>query len=466
MNKKNYFGLNQSEWSWALYDWANSAYATTVMAGLFPIFFKKFYASTIDFSASTYYLGLTLSIAGGASALVNPFLGYLSDVHHLKKQLVVMFSLIAIVFVIGFAFLSEGQWLLALVFYGISQIGFQMATSLYDSLLPDVTVVKKYHQVSSFGYSLGYFGGGLLFLINVLMLTWPESFGIDGKVSATQLSFVSVGLWWLLFMIPMMINVKQKKREIKNGEIGEINLNNIKFSEAMTESAEAMRAKERRVGASGGMRYKSALSSFMSYSLDLTSHVFELFKIKYVRYFLIAYWLYIDVVYTVINMATDYGVSVGLNTESLIGALLLVQFLGFPFTLVTGKLAHYFSVKKIIYFLIGMYFVIIIFATQIKQAYHFWILAVLISMAQGGIQALSRSFFSEIIDQDKSGQYFGVFNLVGRFASIIGPLLVGAATLALDNHRTALLSLLAPLLLGSYFLSKAKNKKSELTLSH
>lgn len=415
MIKKRY---SNTEWAWAFFDWANSAFATTVMAGLFPIFFKSYYASNLTSQDSTFYLGLCLSISGLIVAILNPFLGFLTDLYNNKKIATLLSSCLSLVSLIGLFFTFEAQWLQALLLYGLSLVGFQLALSFYDSLLNAITSLDRQHRLSALGYALGYLGGGLLFALNVVMVQKPEWFGLTSKIEGVKWSFLSVVAWWLIFSWPFFKYIAEKKPTSKQ-------------------------------------RVK-ALELVRTFHQSLVTLV----KDRNVAFFLAAYWLFIDAVYTIINMATDYGTAIGLEAGDLIKALLLVQFLGFPFSILAGHLTLHFSVKKILISLLGIYVFATLWAMQMSQAWEFWLLASLIAMAQGGVQSLSRSLFASLIPDEKSGEYFGVFNLIGRFAAILGPLIVGGLTVLSGSHRLALLGLLFPLLLGMTLLGRVHTHPS------
>lgn len=401
-----YLGYSKSEWSWAFFDWANSAFATTVMAGLFPIFFKTYYAKDLSPQDSTFYLGLTLSISSLIVAIFNPLLGFLSDKTQKRKVFSLMSSCLCLFGLLGLTLIYENEWHKSLIFYGFCLIGFQLALSFYDSLLTLISKKERQHQVSALGYSLGYLGGGLLFFINILMVEHPQWFGFDNKIIAVKMCFVSVFIWWILFSLPYFFFVKEAKT----------------------------------------VEFKNILSTFKF--KDFYNSTLILFTDKKIKLFLLSYWLFIDAVYTIIHMATDYGTAIGLPMGDLIKALLLVQFLGFPFSFLSGKATLIFKPKNILLFLLSIYFIAIFWAIQMTSPLEFWILAGLIAMAQGGVQSLSRSLFSELVPSHLAGEYFGFFNLVGRFASLIGPLIVGGLTLLTQSNRLALLGLLLPLMAG------------------
>lgn len=411
MNFK-FFELNRQEWSWALFDWANSAFATTVMAGLFPIFFKNYYANQLSSVDSTFYLGLCLSLTGAMVAILNPFLGFLSDAKGHRLKYTAWSTLLTLVGLCGLIFTQASEFAQALIFFGMSLIGFHLALSFYDSMLNQVAPIERQHQVSAWGYGLGYLGGGLLFLINILMIENYETWGFSDKSQAVKACFLSVILWWILFAWPYFVF------------INEPNLTNTSFT--------------------------SGLQNLKNFIFGLKKWT----KQRPIFIFLIAYWLYIDVVYTIMNMATDYGTAIGLEASDLIKALLLVQFLGFPSAIVVGQLTKSIAPLKLITGLLVFYLLACLWAMKMTDSWEFWALACFIALAQGGVQSLSRSYFAQIIPTHQSGEAFGLFNLVGRFAAILGPLLISLVTHYTQNHRLAILSLILPLIISLLLLFK------------
>ncbi|MGC8770179.1 MAG: MFS transporter [Brevinematia bacterium] len=391
---KSIFGLEKGELAWTMYDFANSAFATVVMAGFFPIFFKSLFINQSS-EVSTFFLGLGNSISSIIIAVFFPLLGALSDIKNNKKNSMLAMAFVGIIFT-SLIFMVEKNWSIALTFYVIATIGFAGANVFYDSLLNKISTPERRDFISSLGYSLGYLGGGLLFLITIIIYQKPELFKLTDKNIALKLSFLLVGIWWLIFSIPSLFFIKEKK-------------------EKMTDS----------------------FIEFIKKPLN-----------KKIILFLIAYWCYIDGVDTIIKMSIDYGMSIGLSTSMLILALLMVQFLGFPFAILYSLLAKLIKTKNAIILAITGYTLITIFATFMNNIIHFFILAFFVSMFQGGIQALSRSYFSNIINENESGKLFGLYNLVGKFATIVGPFLVGQTTLLTRNHRIGISSIIVLFIAG------------------
>ena len=403
--------------SWALYDWANSAFATTVMAAFFPIFFSQYWSYGGDSVTSTFFLGLGNSIESLIVAIGAPVVGAIADRGSYRKKLLIMFAFLGAVMTSALFWVAMGLWPVAMVLYIVANIGFAGANTLYDSLLPAVASEKKVDFVSSLGYSLGYIGGGLLFLLNVLMYLFPSFFGLADEIAAVKVSFLMVGIWWIVFSLPLFIFVKEPEGE------------NLSLSTAVKDGFGAV---------------KKTLSSLK--------------KLKNTALFLVAYWCYIDGVDTIIRMATDYGTALGFSSSSLIVALLITQFVAFPSALLYSFFGHKIGIKKALLVAIAGYAVIACFGFFMTNETQFYILAVCIGLFQGGIQALSRSFYSRLIPEAQSSQFYGFFNMLGKFAAIIGPLLIGVVTLITGQQRYGILSLIILFVAGGILLSKVDEK--------
>ena len=407
--------------AWSFYDWANSAFATTVMAGFFPIFFKEYWSNTDSVTLSTWYLGLANSIASIIVAAMAPFLGAVADRGTAKKKFLILFAFLGIIGTGSLWIVGQGQWQMAVMLYIIASVGFLGGNIFYDSLLPGITSKKKIDYASSLGFALGYIGGGILFLINVLMYKNPDMFGIPDGATAIRISFIMVAVWWAVFSIPIMVFVKEPRIHHPIG---------------------LMKA----VGAGWGQLGKT---------------IREIRHLKVVGTFLLAYWLYIDGVDTLIRMAVDYGTSLGFPASSLITALLLVQFVGFPATLAYNWFAFKVGIKKAIYVAICGYIGITIFGVFVQELWHFYAIAVLIACFEGGIQALSRSMYSRIIPKEKAAEFYGFYNMLGKFAAIIGPPLMGYVGLVTGNPRMGILAISVLFIAGAFILTKVDLDEGE-----
>jgi len=374
---------------WALYDWANSAFATTVIAGFFPVFFKQYWSLGADTAISTARLGLANSAAGIFVALFAPVIGAVADRGSSKKKFLLFFACMGIIMTSSLYMVSKGDWVMAVALYVLANIGFSGGNIFYDSLLPEVASKKKLDTVSSLGFALGYLGGGILFAFNVWMTLCPEVFGLSSPSEAVRLSFISVGIWWSVFSVPVFLFVKEPDGDSLRG------MNAVK----------------------AGL-------------VQLRDTFHEIRHLKMVFLFLAAYWLYIDGVDTIIRMAVDYGMSIGFKTNELIIALLITQFIGFPSAIGFGYLSEKIGVKNAIFIAIAVYLAVSVGGAFIHDITGFYVLAAVVGLVQGGIQALSRSFYARIIPPGKSAEYFGFYNMLGKFAAVLGPAAMGAVGLA------------------------------------
>lgn len=404
-----------------MYDWANSAFATTVMAGFFPLFFKAYWADPGNPEESTFYLGLANSLASIIVAALAPFLGAIADRGSAKKKFLFTFAFFGIIMTSGLWFVAQGYWQMAVIFYVAASVGFSGGNIFYDSLLPSIADESKVNYASSLGYALGYIGGGLLFLLNVLMFKFPETFGLSDSAAAIKLSFVSVAIWWALFSIPVMLFVREPQI-----------YDRVPLSKAVTLGWKQLRDTLR-----------------------------DIRHLKVVGLFLLAYWFYIDGVDTIVKMAVDYGMSLNFEESALITALLIVQFVAFPAALIYNWIASRIGTKRGIEIAIMAYCFITLLGYFMQTEQHFFVLAILVGLFQGGIQALSRSLYTRLIPAEKAAEFFGFFNMLGKFAAVLGPLLMGSVTLLTGNARIGILSILILFSIGWYLLRKVDISEGE-----
>ena len=422
--------LTKKELSWALYDVGNSAFYTTVVAGFFPVFFKQYWNMSAQASVSTFNLSLATSIAALIVALVSPILGSFSDKSNLKLTVMCSLSLLAIIFCAMLAFVGSDQYQLAMILFSLSSIGAALAITVYDALLVSVTSKNRYNIVSLSGFALGYLGGGLFFLFNIILTLQPQWFFLDSKVQAVKVSIFLVSLWWLCFMLPIYFNLKTKA-----------------FDKSLKKS-----------------RDKQGLDNFFKNIIDCFKDLYKLFieikTHKTLFLFLCAYWFYIDGVGTIMRMAVDYGVSLGFESSDLMIALLIVQFVGFPATYGFVLLSKLWGAKNCIFIAIFIYIIINIRAYYMDSIMDFYLLASALAIAQGGLQALSRSYFASMIPKNRSGEFFGFYNSFGKFASIIGPFMIGWVALATGSNRLSILSVLVLFIAGSIILMFVPSDKT------
>ncbi|HGG58466.1 MAG TPA: MFS transporter [Gammaproteobacteria bacterium] len=406
--------------AWAFYDWANSAFAVVVLAGFYPLFFRDYWAAGEPSRQITFWLGLANSIASLLIVLLAPTLGAIADQGSLKKRLLVISSLSGIGMTAALFWIAQGQWGYAIALFILANVGWMGANVFYDSLLIDVAEAKDYDRVSALGYGLGYLGGGLLFALCVAMTLKPAWFFLQSAQQAVSLSFLLVALWWLAFSLPLWLLVREQRRH---------------------------EPKPFLAAAREGFRQLAA-----------TFH--HIRQLRGVLTFLLAYWLYIDGVDTVIRMAVDFGKARGIGTGSLITALLMTQFIGFPSAIAFGWLGEKIGARRGILIAIGVYIGITLWAANLHTASAFYVLAGIVGLVQGGLQSLSRSLYASLIPSDKAAEFFGFYNMLGKAAAIIGPLLVGGVGLATGSESWGLLSLLILFISGGLLLLIAPARKN------
>jgi len=569
---------------WTMYDWANSAFATTVMAGFFPVFFKSYWSAGADVNVSTAMLGYANSIGSLIVALLSPILGAIADQSSSKKRFLIFFAYLGVLMTTCLFMVGYGQWLLAGLLYVAGSLGFAGANTFYDGLLPDIATPKQIDYVSAKGYALGYLGGGLLFLFNVLWYLKPGSFGFPVEQQAlvqesltkdavviqiepgkdfsipkghsvgqaivisevvlpvTLLDYYSEDSTWITMPVPAEINQNLMDQTIdfgnyKRGEIIDRNpekntylIGNLtqkltaqdsarivvknpityrSFSDQRLEGVTGLTYHTGRISIATdfltpAQEYLSIRVSFLSvglwwgiFTIPLIVYIKERRRqpksserpryirqgfgqlvrtfrqvrhLKVVMIFLMAYWLYIDGVDTIIRMAVDYGMSIGFPSSSLIVALLIVQFVGFPAALVFGKLAEKWNPKKALFVTIAVYLGVTAYSVLMKEVKEFYIMAIIIGLVQGGIQAISRSFYARLIPKEQSAEFYGFFNMLGKFSVIFGPFLIGTigllarrAGLAVNlASRIGIGSIAILFLTGAIFLYFVDEKKGKV----
>lgn len=405
-------------WAWALYDCANSAFAVTVITGFFPVFFKNYWSQEVPVTESTFYLGLTHAAAALCIALAAPFLGAIADLSGKKRFFVMSFTLLGCLSTLGLSFAPAGAMGMALLLMALGNIGFSGGETFNNAQLSDVAPHSLMHRVSALGFGLGYIGSGLLFTAQVVLLTQAESFGIS-KTLAVQIAFASVALWWLVFSLPLL-------RLVPDPEAGQT---------------------------SGRLTMLAACKQALP---QLTSTLKDLSQNRSLWMFLLAYWIYIDGVGTIIRMAVDYGMALGIESSELITAILITQFIAFPAALGFGYLGERIGAKRGI--LVGLcgYIALTVLGYFMQTAAHFYLLAGGVGLVQGGVQSLSRSLFAQMIPPDKSGEYFGLYNVMGKFAAILGPVVAGGLSYLTQNPRFSLLGVIPFFIIGGWLLLVTK----------
>ena len=407
---------NRSVFSWAMYDWANSAFATTVMAGFFPVFFQKFWSTDVTATETTARLGYGSAIAGGVIAILAPILGAIADRGGTRKKFMFAWTLLGVVATAALYFTAKGDWLAALALFVFATIGFNGGIVFNDALLLDVAKPSELDRVSAFGYSLGYLGGGVLFLVNMLMVQSPATFGLKDATQAVQVSFVTVAAWWLIFTIPVMRGVREQRQGPKVAMLDAISI---------------------------GFR-------------ELGNTIAHVRQYRTLVMFLVAYWFYIDGVNTIIKMAVNYGTALGLDTSALLKALLITQLIGFPSALLFGWIGDRIGPRRGILIGLVVYAAITVYAYFLDSEREFYALAVTVGLVQGGVQSLSRSLFGRLVPEGKNAEFFGFFNMMGKFATVLGPLLIAIVAGITHNERASIISLVLLFVIGGVLLWRVR----------
>lgn len=405
-------------WAWTMYDWANSAFVTTIMAAVLPVYYSSVAAATLPANLATAYWGYTTSLAALLAAIISPVLGAMADFRGSKKSFLTIFMIIGVTATALMYFISTGDWLLASLLFIFGQIGFAGSLVYYDALLPHVASDKEIDMVSSRGYAMGYIGGGILLAVNLAMIMLaPEN--LTGLM--TRLSFLTVAVWWFIFTLPLLKFVSEPKRRILAGE------ENFKPLQA-------------------------ALSR-------LSSTFKELRKYQELSKFLLAFWVYSNGIGTIILMATIYGAEIGIGQTTLIGTLLMVQFLAAPFAIFFGWLPKKIGTKPSIYIALGIYCIIAIAGYFLQYEWQFWALGAGVATVQGGSQALSRSLFGRMMPKSKSAEFYSFFSVFEKFSTILGPALFGVVSQIMGESRLSIVSLLIFFVVGIVILRTVNVEK-------
>lgn len=399
---------------WAAYDWANSAFSLSVVTAFVPVLLSEYWNDGADSTLTTFRLGMANGVASLIIALTVPLLGAVADLAGRRKGLLFLFAALGIVMTGSLFFVARGQWMLGIFCYVLASIGFASSNSLYDGLMVHVTPETHYDRISAYGYALGYLGGALLFSVNVIMVARPGLFGLESEVEAIRIAFLMVATWWFVFSMPLLIWVKEPR------------------------------------DATAGRPISESFRQLFATTRDIVRH-------SNIALFLLAYWLYIDGVFTIIKMAVDYGLSQGLSMQDLILAILITNFVGFPAALAFGRIGLRIGAKQGLVIALLVYILVTFAAAFITTAAEFYVLAVSIGLVQGGVQSLSRSFFARMIPHRQSAEYFGFFNMIGKFSAVLGPMLTGVVALAFGSQRIGILSILILFLAGLFLLLKVQS---------
>ena len=385
--------------AWALYDAANSAFATTVMAVFFPLFFKDYLATELEATTSTFWLGVVNGTSSFVLAVAAPWLGAMADRSNAHLRFLAAFTTVGIIPTALLALVGPGDWPRAAVLFAIASFGFWGGLIFYDALLVRIAPSERIASVSGFGYALGYLGGGLLLMANALMYQNPTLFGLPNAETAIRASFPMVAIWWLLLGIPLLRSTAGVSRHAQIGRRGTL-------PDALARPLQTLRA---------------------------------LRNYRPVVLFLLAYWMYIEGVNTIMKMAVDYGRALGFSPGDLVTGVLVVQFIGFPATLLFGWLGDRVGPLVGIFVAIAVYTGVAFYAAVMTNIQQYFVLAVAIGCVQGTIQAMSRSYYGRLIPAERAGEFYGFYNMMGKFAAVLGPFLMGTTALLTGEPRMSML---------------------------
>ena len=400
--------------AWCLYDWANSAFATSIVSAILPVYFARTAAKTMAPHEATALWGYASAAALAITALLSPIMGALADQTRRRKPLLFGCVVVGCVGTIGLAFTPPGAWPGLLMSFGFAFIAFATGNVLYDSLLPAVASPAEMDTISARGFAWGYLGGGLLLAVHLAMIAMPQRFGFADAGVATRAAFASVAVWWFVFSLPLFRGVAEPDAE--------------------------------RDGVPARELPRAVLTQLMGTLRQLKQHP-DLLR------FLVAFWLYSDGIGTIIKMATIYGVEVGLGDKDLMGALLMVQILAAPASILFGRLASPLGARGTVMVGIAGYVGISVFAFFLKSPWQFWTLAAMVALFQGGTQALSRSMFASLVPRARQGEMFGFYSVSEKLAGVAGPIMFGLVTQATGGGRLATLTLLPLFIGGAWMLS-------------
>ena len=410
--------LNKRVIAWALYDWGNSAFALSVLAVLFPLFLGSYWSAGDAGAAVTSRLAWTTAAASFVVFLAAPILGTIADAGGYRKRFLFVLATIGAASTAGLALIGAGEWPWALFLFALGSIGYYSANVFYDALIVDVSAPRYYNLVSALGFALGYFGGAMLLALHVWMLMSPETFGFESTIQVMRFAFVSVGVWWVLFLLPVVLTVRESEATVVPG-------------------AGTARA-----------AYLALAGTFR-----------QVRQYRNVFLFLLGYLLYIGGVFTVIFMAVNFGQRLGFSQSDLVKALLITNFVGFPATLAYGSLGHRFGPKIAIYVGLAVYTFVACWAVFLTDVREFYVMAITIGMVQGGVQGMSRSLFAGLIPATQSGEFFGFYNMLTKLAHVLGPALVGIGAWFSSDPKFILATLVPLFIIGGLVLTRVEEPR-------
>jgi UMF1 family MFS transporter len=406
--------LTRESVSWALYDWGNSAFALSVLAVLFPLFLGSYWSAGDPGPAVTSRLTWATAVASVIVSLMAPMLGAIADSGGYRKRFLFILTIVGAVSTAGLSSVGMGEWFWALVLFVMASIGYYSAAVFYDSLIVDVSHPRYYSLISSLGLSLGYFGGAFLLTLHVWMMYTPGTFGFTDATGVIKFAFVSVGAWWLIFLLPIMLMVRESRAAVAPG------------------------------------------SSVRAAYAALRETIVKIGHYRNIVVFLAAYWLYIGGVFTVIFMAVNFGQRLGFEDKDLVTALMITNYVGFPATLLFGFIAHRLGMKQAIYGGLAVYIGVACWAWFLEDVRQFYAMSITIGLVQGGVQSISRSLYATLIPKALSGEFFGFYNMLTKFAHVLGPVLIGIVVFFSDDPKYIIVTVLPMFVIGAVLLAKVE----------
>lgn len=401
--------------AWAVYDWANSAFALSIMAVLYPLFLGSYWSAGATGAEVTARLAWITAAANFLVAIMAPILGTIADTGGYRKRFLVILAIIGAAMTALLGLVPEGSWHWALGLYVLASFGFYSSTVFYDSLLVDVTQPRHYDFVSALGFSLGYLGGAVLLAFHVWMITSPQTFGLENSAESIRVAFMTVGFWWALFLAPLIKWVPEHKRGI------------VIEGGVIRAAYRELRSTMRKIG-----------------------------QYRQVIVFLAAYLLYVAGVFTVIAMAVNYGQRLGFRDQDLVMALMITNFAGFPATFAFGFIGHRFGPKVGLYIALSVYVLVSGYAVFMTTITQYFVMAIVVGCVQGAAQGLSRSLYASLIPKDAPGEFFGFYNMTTKAAHVVGPTMVGVATFMSDEPKIVLLAVIPLFVLGGIILATVR----------
>jgi MFS transporter, UMF1 family len=418
-------GLSRPELrAWAMYDWANSAFWSTVVTAVFPPFFSDYAAAGLSPVEATTRFAWATTIAAVIIAVLGPVLGAVADYRAWKKRLLAVFVVVGVAGTLMMTAIQRGDWVFAALVFVVANIGVATSQVFYDSLLPHIARPEEIDRVSTAGFAIGFFGGGIVLLINLAWIMSPATFGLPDTVAAIKLSFVSVAVWWLVFSVPLLRRVPEPRVILEADEAADENPVRV----AVTRVAGTFR---------------------------------ELRSYRQAFLMLVAFLLYNDGIQTIIRMAAIYGAEIGIDRNAQIAAFVVVQFVGVPFSFLFGALAGRIGAKTALFGALTIYTGISVLGYFMTSAWHFFALAFLVGMVQGGSQGLSRSLFARMIPKHKSSEYFGFYSVFEKFAGVAGPAVFATSVTLFGSSRVAVLSVIVFFIAGALVLSRVDIEQGE-----